>query len=199
MLFRSGLGSTEQKGPRRASRLWSQRAGDPTWELSRFPRLEWVVPTPSIPLLLFRSWRPPPACLSCSPLATLLCFQDQRSPEGASESIGPSPRAGQNSPADWVGGTLGALPPIRAPKGSSVHGNPSPLQPPLRGASPVQPPLFLPPESPHILLVRFGVPPVSLGVEVSHQQPAGVLVVGRHVFIQQTHIVYYCLRHCDRC
>ena len=35
-----GLGSMEQKGPRHASHPWSQRAGDPTWELSRFPGLE---------------------------------------------------------------------------------------------------------------------------------------------------------------
>ena len=34
-----GLGSTEQKGPRCAFRLWSQRAGDPTWEPSRLSGL----------------------------------------------------------------------------------------------------------------------------------------------------------------
>lgn len=147
---------------------------------------------PSIPLLLFRSWRPPPACLSCSPLVTFLLFQNQHIPEGASESIGPGRRARQNSPANWAGETLGALPPIQAPEGPSMRGNTS-------GPPVVSSLHFSPPESPHILPVRFGVPPISLGVEVPHQRLAGVLVVGRRVFIQQTHIVYYCLRHCDRC
>ena len=35
---------------------------------------------------------------------------------------------------------------------------------------------FSPPQSPYILLVHFGAPPISLGVRVSHQQPAGALV-----------------------
>ena len=36
-----------------------------------------------------------------------------------------------------------------------------------------------PPQSPHILPVHLGVPPVSLGVRVPQQQLAGALVVGR--------------------
>ena len=45
-------------------------------------------------------------------------------------------------------------------------GNPPPSQPPLRGASPVQRPLLLPSQSPHVLPVRLGVLPISLGVRV---------------------------------
>ena len=51
--------------------------------------------------------------------------------------------------------------------------------PGLKGADPVWPPLLLLPQSLHVLLVHLRVPPVSLGVSVPHQQPAGVLVVGR--------------------
>ena len=51
--------------------------------------------------------------------------------------------------------------------------------PGLRGADPIWPPLLLPPQSPYVLLVHFGVPPFSLGVRVPYQQPAGALVVGR--------------------
>ena len=55
----------------------------------------------------------------------------------------------------------------------------SPDLPGLRGADPVWPPLLLSPQSPHIVLVHLGVPPVSLGVRVPHEQRAGTLVVGR--------------------
>ena len=55
----------------------------------------------------------------------------------------------------------------------------SPDLPGLRGADLVWPPLLLPPRSPYILPVHFGVPPVSLGVRVPYQWPAGALVVGR--------------------
>ena len=103
-LSRSGVwavGNREQKGTEGAqARLWSQRAGDPTWEPSRFPGLEWVGQMTSAPLLLLRSRRAPPTCLSCSAPAFLLRPQDQRGPEGASEGVGPSRRAGQTSPSD---------------------------------------------------------------------------------------------------
>ena len=55
----------------------------------------------------------------------------------------------------------------------------SPDLPSFRGADPVWPPLLLPTQSCYILLVHFRVPPVSLGVRVSHQRLAGALVVGR--------------------
>ena len=57
-----------------------------------------------------------------------------------------------------------------SPSCSSGLGGPlppaSPDLPGLRGADPVWPPLLLPPQSPHVLLVHFGVRPVSLGVRV---------------------------------
>ena len=55
----------------------------------------------------------------------------------------------------------------------------SPDLPGLRGADPVWPPLLLPLQYPHVLPVHLGVPPISLGVRVPHQWPAGDLVVGR--------------------
>ena len=48
-----------------------------------------------------------------------------------------------------------------------------------RGTDPVWPLLLLPPQSPHILLVHLGVPPISLGIRVPHRWPAGALDVGR--------------------
>ena len=36
-----------------------------------------------------------------------------------------------------------------------------------------------PPSVPHVLPVHLGVPPVSLGVRVPHQRPAGILILGR--------------------
>ena len=35
-----------------------------------------------------------------------------------------------------------------------------------------------PPQSPYVLLVHVGIPPISLGVRVLHQRRAGALVVG---------------------
>ena len=52
-------------------------------------------------------------------------------------------------------------------------------QPHLRGTGPVQPPLLLPLQSPHVLPVRWGVLSISLGIGVPHQRLAGALVVGR--------------------
>ena len=121
-----GLGSTEQKGPRCASRLWSQRVGDSTWEPCRLTGLEWVGQMPSAPLQLLWSWGAPPACLSYSAPASLLRPQEQHGLEGASEGIEPGPRSRQTSPAYWAGETLGSLPLIPAPEGPSRRGNPSP-------------------------------------------------------------------------
>ena len=134
----------------------------------------------------------PPTCLSCSLLASLLCPQDQPSPEGTSEGVGPGPRARQTSPADWAGKKLGALPPdLSPPRVPPGMGTPPPSQPPLRGTGPVQPPLLLPPQSPYILLVPLGVLPISLGVGVPHHRPAATLVVGRREFCVFPH------RHLD--
>ena len=66
--------------------------------------------------------------------------------------------------------TLGSSPsPPRGPLPPT-----SPDLPSLRGADPVWPPLLIPPLSPYVLLVHFGVPPVSLGVRIPPP------VAGRH-------------------
>ena len=176
-----GLGSTEQKGPRHTSRLWSQRVGDPTWELSRLPRPPvgganalHSSPAPLIPESPFHL----PLLISS---ASLLCPQDQRGQEGASEGIGPSPRARQTSLADWAGETLGMLPPDPSPQGSLQAWEPLPLLSHPSGAlvlSVLQ--FFSAFQYPHVILVCLGVSPVSLGIEVPHQHLASTLVVGRH-------------------
>ena len=162
------------------------KAGNPDWKLSRFSGPKWEGQTPSAPLLLLRSWRAPPACLSCSPPASLLCPQDQRVPEGASEGVGAAPRAGQTSWADWAGETLGSLPPrsepLRVPPGMGTpprlsHPSGAPALSSLHFSSSLS--------SPISYWFAWGVPPISLGIKVPHQHPAGTQVVGRrelHVF-----------------
>ena len=157
----------------------------PTWELSRLPGSIGWSQCPLLLLLLLRSWGVPPACLFCSPLASLLCSQDQCSLERSSECIGPGRRAGQTSPVNWAGEMLGTLLPIRVPEGPSRHGNPSPISATPQGCWSCPASTYPLPPSPYILPVRLGVPPVSLGAEVPHQHPAGALVVGKrelHVF-----------------
>ena len=106
--------------------LWSQRVQDPAWGPSRLLGPEWVEQMPSAPLLLLWSRRDPPTCLSCSPLASLLCFQDQHHPEGASEGTGPGLRARQSSQANWTGETLSALSPDPNPQRSLQAWKPLP-------------------------------------------------------------------------
>ena len=107
--------------------------------------------------------------------------QDPHSLEGASEGIGPGPRAQQTSRADWAGETLGALPPILAPEGPSWHGNPSPFQATPQGhwtclvfISPL-------PSVPPCPTGSFGCSFRLLGCQgPPHQHPTGALIVGRH-------------------
>ena len=81
--------------------------------------------------------------------------------------------------AHWVGGNAGRISfwssnPLRvspcpccSPRcewAPLCMGIPPLLQLPLRGASPIWPPLLLPLPSPHVLLGHSGVPPVLLGV-----------------------------------
>ena len=145
------------------------------WEVSMLPGPEWVGQTSSAPPLLFQSQKTPPTCLSCSLLAFLLRPRDQPNPEGTSEGIGHGPglRAGQTSPADWAGETLGMLPPDPSPEGPSSCGNPSPLSATPQGCrsclTSASPPLSVPPPCPSS----------SLG-DSSHQCLAGTLVVGGH-------------------
>ena len=142
-------------------------------QLSRLPVPEWVGQSPSAPLPLL------PEDPSCLPLlispASLLCFQDPRGLEGPLDrEYRPGSSAG--SPAQ-VGQAI-ALRSSPAPPGESLPPA-SPDIPGLRGADPVWPPLLLPSQSPCVLQVHFGVPPISLGIRVPHQRPAGTLVVGR--------------------
>ena len=172
-LCRVGLRLKEQKGPKHAPHPWSQRARDLTWEPIRLPGLEWVGQMPSSPLLLLLEG-PCHLPLLISP-ASLLCPQDPLGLDWALEG--------------WyqLGSSAGS--PTRVGQAIALHSSPalpgeslppaSPHLPGLRGTNPVWPPLLLPAQSPYILPVHFGVPPISLGIRGPHQQLAGALVVGR--------------------
>ena len=132
---------------------------------------EWAGQMPSSPLLLLRSWKVPPTCLSCSPPPSLLRPQDQHSPERASEGIGPGLRAGQASWANWAGETLGALPLDPSPQGSlrAWEPLPHPSHPSAAQSCPAST-SALPSVPPHPtrslggssrLLGRQGLPPAS--------------------------------------
>ena len=139
--------------------LGAQQAPWPEWVSKRPPLLQ---EGPSrLPLLIH--------------LASLLCPQDPHGLEGSLEvGYWPGSSAGSRGQVDREISLRSSL----APPGGPLLPT-SPDLPGLRGADPVWPPLLLPPLSPHILLVHLGVPPVSLGISVPHQQPAGSLVVGR--------------------
>ena len=116
---------------------------------------------------------------SCLPLlispACLLCTQDPHVLEGALEGgyqLGSS--AGSLAQVGQVI-TLCSSPAL---PGDSLLSDPPDL-PGLRGANPVWPPLLPSCQFLHVLLVHLGVPPISLGVRVPHQWPAGALVLGR--------------------
>ena len=102
-LWGVGLRLKEQKGPRRASHPWSQRAGDLTWEPSRLPGLKWAGHTPSSPLLFLRSgaWEGPSRLPLLISWASFLCPQDQC---GWGWGKGGPWRAG-----DWPGSSIGSL------------------------------------------------------------------------------------------
>ena len=83
------------------------------------------------PVLLSRSSGPGGRLLPASPdllPVSLLCPQDPRSLEWASEGIGPGPRVRQTSLDDWAGDALGVLPQSKPPRV-----NPFPLSATLRG------------------------------------------------------------------
>ena len=146
----------------------------PAWELSRLLMPKWVGQLPSTPLPLLPegpSHLPP-----VLPLAALLCPQGPTRPGGGFGVQGTGLGAQQAPRAR--GGRAIALRSFPALPGESLPPA-SPDLPSLRGANPVWLPLLLPPQSPYVLPVHFGVPPVSLGVRVPHHWPAGALVVGR--------------------
>ena len=170
-----GLGLKEQKGPRCDPHPWSQRTGDLTWESSRLSGLEWAGQTPSSPLLLLGSGRTPRACLSSSPRSPSYALKDPRAWRGLWRA-GDWPGSSEGSPG--LSGR-GNHPPLFFCSSRRAPPTCSPDLPGLRGMDPVWSPLLFPPQSPYVLPVHSGVPPVSLGVRVPHQRPAGALVVGR--------------------
>ena len=122
-LWGVGLRLKEQKGPRCAPYPWSQRAGYLTWEPSRLPGLEWVVQTPSSPLLLLWSgvWEDP----SCLPLlispASFLCPHDQCSRGGGGGALqgrGPAWELSRLPEPEWAGRSPSAPQPL-LPEGPS--------------------------------------------------------------------------------
>ena len=139
----------------------------PTWELSRLPVPKWVGQTPSAPLVLLLEG---PSCLPLliSP-ASLVCPQDLGGLDGALDGE-KRPGSSAGSPAR-VGQAIALCSSPALPRESLPPASPD--LPSLRGASPVWPPLLLPAPSPSVLLVHLGVPPVSSGVKVPHQWPAG--------------------------
>ena len=112
------------------------------------------------PLLLLQSGRAPTASFSWSPWPPSYALKNPRGLEGALEGRG-SPWELSRLP----GLSRGAVALCSSPALPGESFPPaSPDLPGLRGTDPVWPPLLLPPQSPYILLVHFGVPPVSLGV-----------------------------------
>ena len=137
------------------------------------PQAKWAGQSPSAPLQLL------PEGPSHLPLliswASLLCPQDPSGLEGALEG-GYRPGSSAGSPAR-VGQEIALCSSPALPGGSLPPASPD--LPGLRAADPVWPPLLLLPQSPHVLPVHLRVPPVSLGISVPDQWPAGALAAGR--------------------
>ena len=132
---------------------WPQGVGNLTWEPSRHPGLELVGQMPpSYAPRTHVAWRG-----IRSRDTGLGAQQASRAQVGLTNALCSSPAPSRGPP-----------PPA------------SPDLPGLMGTDPVWLPLILPLQSPHVLPVHLGVPPVSLGVRVPHQQPVGTLIVGRH-------------------
>ena len=164
----------EQKGHRCAPHLWSQRAGDLTWEPSSLPVPEWAGQSPSIPLLLLLGWLLPPATPD---LPSLPPMPPGPTLAGWGFGVGGTGLGAQQAPQPmWARRSPSALLPL-FPQGPSHL----PLLISLASGSLILSGLHFsfPPQSPYVLPVHSRVPPVSLGVRVPHQRPAGALVVGR--------------------
>ena len=178
-----GLGSTEQKGPRVPPACGLRGRGTPPGNAAGFLGSSWGQgpnalhssscssglggPLPLDLLVLSYALLPPMPPRPTWPRGDLWGHRTQ-------------PKSQAHSPG-WLGrGNAGHAPPrsvpLRVPPGV---GTPPPFQPPFRGAGPVRPPLFLPLQYPYVLPVHLGFHPVSLGVRIPHQHPAGALVVGR--------------------
>ena len=175
-----GLGSRNRRGPgvppspglrKRGPHLGAQQA---SW--ARVGGANALLSSPAPPVweglsclpLLFSAWPP-----SCAPRTHATWRGLWRAADGLGAQQAPRPSGPGHRPP-----LLSRSCP--APSGESLPPA-SPDLPGLRGTDPFWPPLLLPPQSfPLILPVHSGVPPISLGVRISHQQPAGALVVGRH-------------------
>ena len=180
-----GLRLEEQKGPRHARPLFSDGmaphlgAQQASWAQVDGAN---ALLSPSAPLI----WEGPSRLpLLISP-ASLYAPRDPHGLEGALEGRVLAWELSRLPVPKWPG-WLPSAPLL--PRKSLLPASPalpteslppaSPDLPSLRGANIAWPPLLLPPQSPCVLLVHFGVPPVSLGIRSPHQRPAGALVAGR--------------------
>ena len=163
----------EQKGPRRAPHPWSQRAADLTWEPSRLPGLKWVGQTPSSPPPVWEGPSHLPLLISS---ASLLYLQGPTWPGGDFEGRALAWELIRLPRSEWAG-QLPSTPLPLFPESPSRL----PLLISLASGAPILSDLhFSSRLSPHYVLpIHSGVPPVSLGIRVSHQWPAVTLVVGR--------------------
>ena len=146
----------------------------PAWELSRLPGPQWAGQSPSTPLLLFPQG-PSHLPLLFFPRPPSYAPKDPCGLDGALEQgnrLGSS--AGCQAPVGQVI-TLCSSPTL--PRESLPPASPD--LPSLRGADLVWLPVLLSPQSPYVLPVHSGVPPISLGIRVPQQWLAGALVVGR--------------------
>ena len=156
--------------PSRTHTAWSGpwREGDWLGSSAGFLCLSGSSPAPSR--------GPLPPASPVLPLASFLCPRDPHGLEGSLEGVY---RLGSSAGSRARVGHASTLRSSPALLGGSLLPA-SPDLPGLKGTDSVWPPLLLPPQSPYILLVHFEVPPISLGIRVPHQRPAGALVVGRH-------------------
>ena len=170
------LGSRNRRGPgvppNPGLRGQGTSPGSQQTSWARVGRANTLLSSPAPPV-----WEGP----FCLPLlispASLLCPQEPMQP-------------GRGFGGQGIGLGAQQAPWARVSRAITLHSSPasprgpllpaSPNLPGLRDANPVWPPLLLPLQSPYVLPVHSGVPPVSLGVRVPHQWPAGALVVGRH-------------------
>ena len=163
--------------------LWPWRAEDQVQDLSRLTGPEWEGEMPSLPPLILRSQRALPCPpLLFSPRLPPMPLRPTR-PGGALGGRRTWPRSPAGFPGpDWAGEMLGMLPPDPpSPRGSLQAWEPLPA-PSHPSGVPVLSGLHFssPLTSPYVLPGCSGVPPISLGIEVPHQHPAGALVLGRH-------------------
>ena len=170
-----GLGSRNRRGPDVSPTLVSEGGGphlgaqQASWARVGGANALHSSPAPPVPQgpshlpLLFSPWTP-----SYAPRTSVAGVGGGPGEQGT--GLG----AQQPPQPEWVGQSPSSSSP--APPGGPLPPA-SPDLPGLRGSDPVWSPLLLPPLSPHILPVHFAVLPVSLGIRVPHQWPAGSLVV----------------------